>query len=93
MAATPVFKAKSAGKGSVKGPQKWTAGTKLWDTMVHQKHMKTSAKYPGKTILTPDSGNNSMYQCLDKPELFLFFEGMNNSVSTSSKSSGHSKCN
>ena len=67
----PFFSAGSQ-KKQASGPQKWSVGQKLWDTMVYHKSLESLNKYLSKTMHDTKTGSNdSMYQALRRPESVL----------------------
>ena len=65
---------KSFQKGAARGPQKWVAGEKLWDTMVFHKQIDLLSKYPARTTVDNTGGNSSMYGVMKSPERFVSIE-------------------
>ena len=61
------------------GPKKWSVGEKLWDTMVRHKHVTTLTKCPMR-VNESDVGNDSLWSCLENPEVYLSPESFSTHV-------------
>lgn len=66
---------RNSSSGNKPGPQRWSVGSKLWETQVFHKHTDTLQKYPLPFTVDSEGGNDSIYQVFKKQETLLSPDG------------------